>query len=464
MKLGRSIYEELTRALPPSAADPSLQRVVIVSAYAGARFFKALRKTLAPDEVHVVLDAGTPAETLRAVKKALGRRLRKPLLVGSAPDLMHAKLYLCTWSVPSRSRPIFTLNLGSANASQGGFDPKRNAEAMAAIRVYPGKHRALFRYFEPVLGRRPGRVEGATVQVDNLGIVLPTFDLRDAKSPPGFDSWLQRGVLCHRFQPDPSFLSFQVRLRKPLPVEEDIQAALQAANLLDDGGIKSLRQRYVQIERAPREESSQATWRNTFFVETSFGHWTSEECYSRGRETFRPRGTDRRKAALARVASATEGEQEKWIRRFLDSLSRAEAGLQARGLDPGEWFGDKHTAGLDYRTEEARCRERVESDNRKARDDDFRDRWATGYDFPRVPQFRLDAKAWSDFTRSFATSVVLNAQKGRIGNLFTRVCRDFDGFIERQDEPEEVLKWWRFEGPWEEVLDSWREKVGEKLS
>ena len=105
MKLGRSIFEELTRALPPSATDPSLQRVVIVSAYAGARFFKALRKTLAPDEVHVVLDAGTSAGTLRAVKTARGRRLQKPLLVGSAPDLMHAKLYLCTWSVPSRSRP-----------------------------------------------------------------------------------------------------------------------------------------------------------------------------------------------------------------------------------------------------------------------------------------------------------------------------------------------------------------------
>ena len=163
------------------------------------------------------------------------------------------------------------------------------------------------------------------------------------------------------------------------------------------------------------------------------------------------------------VASATEQEKETWIHRFLDSLSKAEAGLKARGLDPGEWFGDKHTAGLNYAVEGERCWDRVRSDNRKARDKDFRDRWATGYDFPRVPQFRLDAKAWSDFTRSFATSVVLNAQKGRIGNLFTRVCRDFDGFVERVDEPKEVLRWWRSEGPWEEVLDSWREAIGEKL-
>lgn len=465
-KLRGHVRAELTRGLPESVrCDPSLRldRLVLISAYAGPRFFKALRKEFEPRRVHVVLDAGTPSETLRQIQSALGRSLVRPCLVGISPGLMHAKLYLCEWKSKGRTRPTYTLNLGSANASEGGFSPALNSEAMAAFRVYRGRDSALFDYLRPVEAGGPGTVRATRITVDGADLSLPGFALAVAKSRPHFDAWLQRGGLCHRFQPDPSFLSFMVRLRQPLPIREDVRNALKAAALLEDGGIKSLRQRYVEVKRPPRDEPQQTRWRTTYFVETSLGHWTSEGCFRMGGDTFRPRGSDEREAVLLRVADAEKPVQQQWVDRFVHSLQDAERELRDRGLTPDDWFGEEGEAGLNVGAEEARCWHRVRADQRKAADRDFRARWATGHDFPRVPQFRLDATAWRQFTYSFAASVSLQAHKLSVPNLFAQVCREFDEFGKRFDDPERLLEWWRFGDDWDELLTDWRSAFEERL-
>ena len=77
-----SVREELTSALPESLPRTGLilERIVVVSAYAGKAFFRALRTDLDVQKAYVVLDAGVSDETLRDVQRVLTKKRLKRLL------------------------------------------------------------------------------------------------------------------------------------------------------------------------------------------------------------------------------------------------------------------------------------------------------------------------------------------------------------------------------------------------
>ena len=71
------------------------------------------------------------------------------------------------------------------------------------------------------------------------------------------------------------------------------------------------------------------------------------------------------------------------------------------------------------------------SDYLLAHDVDFRARYESGYDFPKVPKFRQDAPAWEAFVQSWCQSVAVEASRRNSQSLLMRTIR---AVFEEKDE------------------------------
>lgn len=447
---------------PLSAGVParaSLERCVVVSCYASGAFFKKLRRELKPESVAVVLDDGARTEVVDEVREAVGKRRLQRLGFGHRPSgLVHVKAYLCSWRVPGRKNPRHVFVWGSANASGGGFG--RNAEGVAAARVYRSRHRALFRWFEQAATSH--QVAGCTVQLDGVRVELPAFDVRTDPAPATFDAWLQRGRLCHAYTPDPSFLRISLRLKRALPVGDE-GAILADQGLAPDRGAQLVRFDYLGLGREGRPRGG-TQWRARHFIETNLGAWTSEQCFHRGRRRFGEAGRDEREAIIERVLEAGEARHAAWVDDLGARLRHVERALRGRGLDPAEWFEVDAGGAIIVSHYKTAALQQLIDDQQKARTDEMRARFVLRFDFPRVPRFRADVEAWEAFAASLAETLLMQLQKARVGNRLAaafvasgvvrvQVDERSPGVLARSvsSDPKAVLR--RIRARWPEVRD-----------
>ena len=410
-------------------AGSTLERVVVVSAYVGAPFFRALRRNFHPREVVLIVDQSVPIAVLDDVRAVAGKRCLQSIRRGVAVGpLMHAKAYLATWHHKDRSRPMHVAVLGSANASANGFGRRGNAESILTTRVYPSKHSTLMRWFEEA-SSAPA-VEAACCRLGDVELRLPKFRVVGVDAVPDFDAWLQRGFLCHRFEPDPSFLKVTLQLDGALPLEQGgLARALGQQNLRPTTGPKTVRFDYLSDEPGQRSRSAPVAWRSRHFLETTIGFWTSEKCYrERGAEFVAPGATARR-TLIQRVAGATNYKIQSWVDDLAGRLAVLDESVsEAERAECFRMSGDKidvaHYAGM--------ARDQIERDRDKASDTSFVDRYCARFGFPSVPSFRDDPE-WEQFALSFAESVVHQTHKGRMTSATAMALRDHIDWTEIED-------------------------------
>ncbi len=97
--------------------------VLVVTPYVEREFFEGLIRDLRPKRLNVVIDDGCRPDDVQMIRDAVAASKRRIVLTcvfGSAPGLVHLKLFYIVWRTEAK-RTARTLIFGSANATKQGF-------------------------------------------------------------------------------------------------------------------------------------------------------------------------------------------------------------------------------------------------------------------------------------------------------------------------------------------------------
>ncbi len=417
-------------------AGRKAERVLVVTPYVEREFFERLIGDLRPRQLYVVIDDGCRRDDIQMIRDCVAASKRKVALtcvLGSAPGLVHLKLFYIVWTTEAK-RTARTLVFGSANATRQGFGGNVNAELIASCRLTKTRHSHIISWCEGVVAATfsgEERFIGPARDLDlgtGLQLRLPGMRVgRERSSLSNFDLWIQRGYLLSDYRPEPSFLKVTVRLKQSLAQSEESQMVTQSG--FDVPVNKTLTYHYVGNAGAhddgqgPAEEPDGETgnWRRRLFVWTHLGDWCSEACYRANGIKFKRRGYEGRVAQIRALEGLDDAAALGNARQaFLDAVS----GLWDRlGSAAGSFL--EGGASLD-RTHYARVfDERVARDLELIEDLEFKRRYLTGYELAQVPRFRTDISGWNEFLESMTRQLCLDdARGGRSQSLFLKAVRE----------------------------------------
>jgi len=199
--------------------------VLIISPYVEREFFKNIFK-LKPATLTVIIDDGCRSDDVTMIQNLAQRwpQVRVNVALGSAPGLVHAKIFYIEWRTPE-GHCRHTFVFGSGNATRQAFDGNFNAESICKVRLTAAKHSAILDWTKDVLtaaAANPPSGKIAPVRnaelANGISIRLPSITIKDAvNKADNFDLWLQRGYLLSSYKPDSRFMRIQVPLRKKIP-------------------------------------------------------------------------------------------------------------------------------------------------------------------------------------------------------------------------------------------------------
>lgn len=319
------------------------ERVLVVTPYVEREFFERLIADLRPKQLHVVIDDGCRREDIQMIRDCVAASKRKVALTcvpGSAPGLVHLKLFYIVWSTEAK-RTARTLVFGSANATRQGFGGRVNAELIASCRLTKSRHSHIIDWCEGVVAATSSgeeRLIGPARDVElgtGLQLRLPGMRVgRERSTLSNFDLWIQRGYLLSDYRPDPSFLKVTVRLKQSLAQSEQSQMVTQSG--FDVPVNKTLTYHYAgntgptDDGQEPAEDSDgeAGNWRRRLFVWTHLGDWCSEACHRENRGKFKRRGYDDRVALIRTLEGLVDPAALRKAREaFLDAVSGLWIGL-----------------------------------------------------------------------------------------------------------------------------------------
>jgi len=188
--------------------------VLVVTPYVEKQFFELLADGLRPRRLSVIIDDGCRVDDIDMVTEAVSRVGGRPAsglrcVLGSAPGLMHLKLFYIVWRTPGK-RTARTLIFGSANATRQGFGGSVNAELIASCSLAMGRHAEVIEWCDAAIAaaRSRGHSKVAAARDVELGkgmrLRLPALTVGRRKSAlASFDLWVQRGWLLSEYRPDP---------------------------------------------------------------------------------------------------------------------------------------------------------------------------------------------------------------------------------------------------------------------
>jgi hypothetical protein len=361
----------------------------------------------------------------------------------SSSGLVHAKILFLTLKNKTDTYTKRVLLIGSANASEQGFGV--HAETFIHVDIADicaEERRGLLTYLNALKN-----AESVNSMWFTLGraswVSVPAVVVVKSTSLSGFDSWLRRGRMCHKYQADPAFGRLLLRLKKPLPPRE-FETSLNREGFGSETDSQVFSRRYVGKVESNFE--TKTLWREQYFVETYYGHWTGTECFNELEKTFfGSRAGERAKVIVVLREDAAEtrsfwlDEYEHAIRRFV---------TEASGLEDGSLTGyfDEIHGEVDYFRYRNRANEKISGDVGLARDKGFAERYTAGYSFPRVPQLGDD---FEEFALDWCRSVLNKMQRRRVSNKLVLAIRSelFDGKFEIPESSEELLAWLRDNWP-----------------
>ncbi|MFD2233550.1 hypothetical protein [Phaeospirillum tilakii] len=449
--------------------------VLVMAPYFDRAFAKRIASDLAPKRIRFLVDDGSRQEDLDALRKSFPRDADVRIALGAAAGLVHLKGFYFEFvkvdgQRQNRKRKFL---FGSANATEPAFSGRRNAELVADVDLTRGEDRALLDYLQTVVAaieeEEGGAVPESTHSLRNAPtLYLPKFTVTPMGPPPGFDAWLQRGLLVAKYKAAQQFLTVAVRLNAALPADM-ISTTFAGRRLLEPGERSVVRYPYVgNLEPEEADEQAAHQWNARLGMWTHLGNWVSESCYRAHRKTMKSKTSSERQARIEMLRD--NGDDPKWRadrqKEFLLALSGVWRDLKEQDINPGD-FLDGDRRGVDRAQYAKRFDKKFESDLLMAKDEDFYERYVTGYEFPAVPHFRQDQRAWESFSLSWCTTVAVEASRPNTSSLLTRCIRDaFEARGEvLADIPDKgILKWLRAEWGNNITIDENETTVGEHIS
>lgn len=406
-----------------------LSSVDVLGPYPTRSFFEQIASET-PERVFVAVEQGWPQSYMDEIDDALVGLDMAYSSVRVAPmwgnGLVHAKAYLFEWTNQSATKTKRRLVVGSANASSQGFakDGQGHAETYVVFELTGEDARIARDYFGRLReGGDEDVVDGVWIgQGTSARAWLPPLKLTSAR-PASFGAWLRRGRLCHRYERDQLFGKLLLSLKKPLP-PGPLDAAFGEAGLASPGSKVIFGAAYVAGDTGLMH-MPEPRWRGSYFVETTYGHWTSEECFCDRQKTFVGKGHKERQAVIEKVARMSREDERGHVDGFLARLHRAADALRAAGESPKEYF-DCCDGTIDEPSYRERALNKLNQDKQQAKDPAFSARFVSGYAFPSVP--RLDGDFF-DFASSFCESVQLKLARSR---NHSKIARALHSALERE--------------------------------
>lgn len=428
-------------------ANRKAETVLVVTPYVERDFFDQLISKLRPKRLHVIIDDGCRREDVQMIKDAVAASKRTVALTctfGSAPGLVHLKLFYIVWRTEAK-RIARTLIFGSANATRQGFSGALNAELIASCRLTRSRHSHIVDWCDEVvtatLAGEPRRIEPARDLDLGVGLQLrlPGITVgRERPSLSNFDLWIQRGYLLSDFRPEQSFLKLPVRLKQALGQTE--QSRMVSLSGFEVPATKNLTYHYageagaddMHNDAASAADGDAGNWRRRLFVSTHLGDWCSEACYKANSGTFRKRGYEDRLALVKTLEGLNDPAALGRARcAFIDAIAGLWDRLQA---DAGSFLVGSHVLDRDHYTQA--FEDRVARDLELIGDPEFRLRYLTGYELAQVPRFRSDVRGWDEFLGSITRGICLDHARGRSQSWF---LQSLEEALEADDQPSAVL-------------------------
>jgi hypothetical protein len=434
-----------------------LRRLHVIGPYPTEDFFRRVRDQLNPQEVLVVVDDGCNLDEVDRIGRVFNDKpfkVRYASCVGSG--LVHAKLYLAEWESATAPFTVRRLLWGSLNATRTGFE--NNAETASFTTVDPNQDVVLLPYFRTLWQKDSGvakRVD--TLLPGGVRLLLPAFRFTARREEESFESWIQSGRLCHKYEPDQTFARLSVTLRKPLP-HDAIQSLFSDADLRMDTDSRVFQYPYLG-EAAKGAGKTVPRWRARYFVETWLGFWTSEACYQAYQESFTAKNQEQRKEVLSRIRLSNKRDHSNWTSEFVRRLHHVLAGMKKQGANPTDYFYLKKRV-LDTNHYIDNADNQLEAHRKRAQNKVFEERFTRGYVFPPLPRFRgteaVEGGSFNDFVNSWCESVVSSMTKSKCVNLMVRTLREQFGGLHPAPEPSggEELR---------EAIDTHWKRIGPKL-
>lgn len=285
---------------------------------------------------------------------------------------------------------------------------------------------------------------------------LPSFRITPPGPAPGFDAWLQRGLLAAKYREAQQFLTVSVKLQQRLP--RDIVSTVFANRGLEEPGARNVvRFRYMrhvegvdaddhaEDDDTEHEGAAAPQWKARYCTWTHFGDWLSDDCYRAHGADMVLKNGDSRRAKIEELLKY--GTKKDWLQErkavFLDALSDVWIELEKEGRPSDYLTGDSH--GINRLHYDKHFERKLLTDYQLAQDRDFCARYVNGYEFPGMPKFRQDRASWDGFVRSWCESVALEAgKKAPRSFLAKRVVAAVEkADIDRVLDPEEIGDWLR---------------------
>ena len=426
----------------------SAKSMLIVSPFVEKAFFETLAEKIKPKALTVVIDDSCRSSDIEMIKKIQNQTKNLNVVLAGCSGLVHAKIFYVEW-ITSAKRSAYTLVYGSGNATRQAFEGVVNSELMCKVRLTAANHGPILDWLNNVVAKANSLAQSqnavrnnkksATIEKVDLAplrdaevakgvhLRLPGMSLKHATSKAdGFDSWLQRGHLLSKYDPDNAFLKIGIDLKKELP-KGALESAVRRSGF-DTQLSKKLNYSYIAVSKKDADGSKKESWRSKYFVWTHLGYWCSDECYKNHNNQFKNSGYKARKATIDKLKLLeVEAEINKECSIFIEKMRELWSSLGTTARD--------YLYEIDNGLHEAKYKEifdkKIKIDFEKIADEDFCERYVTGYENIELPRFRVDAKAWNSFVLSFLDQVRFegNAKKrsnSLIYGHFFHVVEDTD--------------------------------------
>jgi hypothetical protein len=393
--------------------------ILIVSPYVEEQFFERLISEMRPKLLTVVIDDGCRPEDVQMLRRFSGNKTKFVVALGSAPGLVHSKIFHTEWRMPKGYR-AHTLVYGSGNGTHQAFGGDFNSELLCWSRLKASHNYDTLDWLAQIRAAASNPEGGVRVAAlrtelaDGVYFRLPEITDRDAASKAdNFDLWLQRGHLLSAYRPDTGFLRVALPLEKKLP-PGDLEKKITDAGI-EIPGTSRLSIQYVPVSDVTGEGGR---WRSQLFTETDLGDWCSEACYKEKKHLFRRNGYEKREESLQRLEMILTNDKVREKARS-DYLGQVENLWRVFGPSAGSYLKSAKN-GVDVDHYRGEFKDRLNRDAKLAKDGEFRSRYLNGFAVVPVPRFRIDTAAWATFREYFVAQLHYDSLKQRQPGLLLR--------------------------------------------
>ena len=415
-----------------------LNKIIILGPYPSNNFIKEIISVYSPKNIVLIVD-NSATQSATDIKKSIPQNIKFTLRYVTSQNsggLVHSKIYLLKWETRNNKfkRVLF---LGSANASINGFFV--NSEALQSIPISSLEKKSKKRLKEYLSSLCNGNDVNSEILKLNSesNIWLPTILTADENNI-GFDGWVRKGILCHKFDKESTFGKLNIHLKKPLPKTVH-ESAFAKHGFAKKTKKEILSRNYVKIS----SKRSSPRWKGLYFTETWFGHWASYECYqdAHNDKIMDNKGnvvnfvlTDNkvREEAIEEILNAKHQKTSKWKNECISELSKVYKNLINKNKEPKLYFKLKNDK-IDESFYTAKMDEKIKRDQKKAKINSFKERYISGYDFHKLPSLGEADKEFmiglcdSLLNSGFGTRVVNKLSKSLINCLGDKFYQANDG-------------------------------------